>query len=187
MLWIRIRIRMYPATNWKIGSGYKMYGIWAYLSNFSRFWAFIWKLESGSGSWTAWKWKVGSGSASSSKWQAGSGSRSASVLKWQAGSATLFNAPLSEPLFLITSTVVVNYIILSILFFVHFWLPFLFNIEKSGRQKFPGFKREGNKQTTGLSLWCGYMCQIAWKRGHRSPHRRGGPTSVMPTGQNVLI
>jgi hypothetical protein len=31
------------------------------------------------------------------------------------------------------------------------------------------------------------MGQIAWKRGHRSPHRRGGPTSVMPTGQNVLI
>jgi hypothetical protein len=35
-----------------------MYGIWAYLSTFSRVWAFIWKLGSGSG--YASGWKVGS-------------------------------------------------------------------------------------------------------------------------------
>ncbi len=37
-----------------------MYGIWAYLSTFSRVWAFIWKMGSGSRSC----WKVESGSAS---------------------------------------------------------------------------------------------------------------------------
>ncbi len=43
-----------------------MYGIWAYLSSFSRIWAFLWKLGSGSGSWSASRWKVGSGSGSAS-------------------------------------------------------------------------------------------------------------------------
>ncbi len=47
----------------------KWNGIWAYLSTFSRFWAFIWKLGSGSAS----KWEVESGSGYPTKWQAGSG------------------------------------------------------------------------------------------------------------------
>ncbi len=65
--------------------------IWAYLTTFSRFWAFIWKLGFGSASkWkvrseSASKWPAGSGFASN--WQAGSGS--AIKLTW-AGSATLF-------------------------------------------------------------------------------------------------
>jgi hypothetical protein len=72
-----------------------MYGIWAYLSTFSRFSAFIWELGSRSvskwkvGSGTKWKVGSGSGSGSASKWQAGSGSRSASM--W-CGSATLVNS-----------------------------------------------------------------------------------------------
>ncbi len=61
-----------------------IYGMWAYLSTFSRFGAFIWKLGSGSGS--ASKWMVVSGFGSASKWQAGSGSASASS---RCGSATL--------------------------------------------------------------------------------------------------
>jgi hypothetical protein len=40
------------------------YGIWAYLSTFSRVWAFIWKLGFGAGSTLG--WKVGSGFASAS-------------------------------------------------------------------------------------------------------------------------
>jgi hypothetical protein len=59
-----------------------MHGIWAYLSTFSRFWVFIWKL----GSKSATTWKVGSGSGSASKWQAGSGHGSTSM--WY-GSAPL--------------------------------------------------------------------------------------------------
>jgi len=44
----------------------KMYGKWAYLSTFSRFW----EIKLGFGSISASKWKVGSGSGSASKWQA---------------------------------------------------------------------------------------------------------------------
>ncbi len=74
-----------------------MYRIWAYLSIYSRFWHFTWKLGSCSGS--ASKWKVGSGSASkwqagpgsASKWQAGSGSASGSISMW-CGFATLNKA-----------------------------------------------------------------------------------------------
>ncbi len=40
-----------------------MYGIWAYLSTFSKVWAFIWKVGSGSGSASG--WKFGSESKSS--------------------------------------------------------------------------------------------------------------------------
>jgi hypothetical protein len=77
------------ASNWNLGYGSgsasksdrsrsasvwrwhaKMYEIWAYLSTFIRFWAFILKLGSRSAS----KRKVGSGSGSASRWQAGSGS-----------------------------------------------------------------------------------------------------------------
>ncbi len=53
---------------------------------FRGFWAFIWKLGTGSGS--ASKWKVGSGYAS--KWQAESGS--ASKLQAESGSASKWHA-----------------------------------------------------------------------------------------------
>ncbi len=43
--WIRINLQMTS----------QMYGIWAYLSNFSRVWAFIWNLGSGSGFASGWK------------------------------------------------------------------------------------------------------------------------------------
>ncbi len=43
-----------------------MYGIWAYLSTFSRVWAVFWKLGSGSKSGSASGWKVGSAPGSAS-------------------------------------------------------------------------------------------------------------------------
>ncbi len=92
------------ASNWKVGSGpasicrwqAKMYGIWDYLSTFSRFWAFPQirinvngkiriRIEVAAGSGSVSKWKVGSGSAS--KWQAGSGSAS----RWIVGSGSASN------------------------------------------------------------------------------------------------
>ncbi len=62
--WIRIRIKVISWI-WICRWQAKMHGIWAYLSTFSRFWAFTWKLESGSGS--ASKRKVGFGTGSASK------------------------------------------------------------------------------------------------------------------------
>ncbi len=63
------------AWKWYAGSGSasvwrwqaRKYAKWAYFIIFARFWAFIWKLGSGSG--FASKWKAGSGSASASKWK----------------------------------------------------------------------------------------------------------------------
>ncbi len=83
--WIRIQVTSRIRIR-------KMYGLWAYLSTFSRFWAFIWTLGSGSGSaskWKIWsgsasKWNVVSGAGTASKWKAGSGSRSK-----RCGTATL--------------------------------------------------------------------------------------------------
>jgi hypothetical protein len=48
-----------------------------------------------------------------------------------------------------------------------------------------GSNVKGTNKPLAFLMWI-YMGQIAWKRGHRSPHRRGGPTSVMPTGQNLF-
>ncbi len=81
--------KSWSASNWKVGTGSASaskvkqypdphqfaddkpqcrYWIWAYLSTCSRFWAFIWKLGSVSGSGCASKWKVGSGSGYAWRW-----------------------------------------------------------------------------------------------------------------------
>jgi hypothetical protein len=81
--WNRIQIQIISWIRIGINSQMlaKIYGKWAYLGTL-RFWAFIWKV--GSGSRSASKWKVGSGSASTSKRRSGSGSGPAS--KWYGSS-----------------------------------------------------------------------------------------------------
>jgi hypothetical protein len=89
-------------------------------------------------------------------------------------------------LYFLLSIVVLTYIIPFILFLVPFWLPFLFLTTKVEGKNLEGSNVKGTNKLLAFLMWI-YMGQIAWKRGHRSPHRRGGPTSVMPTGQNFFI